>query len=245
MNKQKNIILNKVINGCFQTKDLMKEECVSREGVAFKIIFLLLTTFFSSFFIFKSVSDIEILLTLMIITSITQIILVILSFFLPIQAQKYIAVSYSVLEGLCLGAIFKILNYFYINVFPMVILAAWITFGLFLLMSLVFYKEIISVNHKLFNFIKISSIVVLFLDLFLLIFNVGLLPYIIVGTFAVIIATFSLLLDFMAVEKIVQANISKEYEWKVAFGLQITLIYIFIRIFQLIKYLGFLKERER
>ncbi|WP_334331097.1 Bax inhibitor-1/YccA family membrane protein [Candidatus Phytoplasma prunorum] len=260
----KNIILNDVVNGCVNKKSIIStyKNNVSRKSIALKTIMLLVVTILSTmitFFLFngarfvpnqlKIQENTNIITLILYILPIISFLLIMSSRFLPVQTTKFIATTYSILEGIFFGTLFCFLNVVYSNVFMLISIDFLSVLCLFIIMNLAFYNNIIKVNKKFVTFIVTSMILIFILDLIILFTGIlgnGVSPLFgaLVSIIAIIISTLSLAMDFQYADYIVEQNISKDYEWKVALGFQITLIYIFIRILQLMMYLGVFKKRE-
>ncbi|MFP7699766.1 MAG: Bax inhibitor-1/YccA family membrane protein [Candidatus Phytoplasma pyri] len=259
----KNIIFNDIINNV-NTKDSisLSKNNVSRKSIALKTIILLLITISSTmitFLLFNGLTfkpNIQNLMkhkpivTLMLfVLPVISSVLIMSSRFLSVKITKHIAITYSILEGMFLGILFCFLNIVYDNVFELVTIDILSVLCLFALMNLAFYNNIIKVTKKFVTFIIISMIGIFLIDLIILftgIFGNGINATVgaSISFIAIIIGTLSLAMDFQYAENIIQQNISKDYEWKVAIGFQITLIYIFIRILELMMYLGMFNKRE-
>ncbi len=55
-----------------------------------------------------------------------------------------------------------------------------------------------------------------------------------IGLFAVALASFSLVLDFDFIERSVEAGVPEKYSWTAAFGLTVTLVWLYIEILRLL-----------
>ncbi|CAP18196.1 conserved hypothetical protein [Candidatus Phytoplasma mali] len=265
----KNIILNDVLNSVNTKKSIsISKNNVSRKSIALKTITLLLVTIATTiitFFLFNggltvqpakitALNDRKVsIILILFVLPIISFILIIGSRFLPVQMVKYVAMTYSIFEGMFFGVLFCLLNIVYDNVLMLVAIDLLSVSILFILMNLAFYNNIIKVTKKFVIFIMISMFMIVLFDLIILFSRVysgysikQMNPFLgaFVSIFAIIIGTLSLAMDFKYAEQIIQQNISKEYEWQVALGFQITLIYIFIRILELMYYAGLFRERK-
>ena len=54
------------------------------------------------------------------------------------------------------------------------------------------------------------------------------------SAFAVLLATFSLLIDFHVIEQGVKAGVPARYAWSGAFGLTVTLVWLYIEILRIL-----------
>lgn len=148
---------------------------------------------------------------------------------------------YALLEGGIIG----LLSAFMETLFPgIVIQAAALTFGVLLLMLALYRYRIIKVTEKLRMGIIVATgaIVLIYLVTWILSFFGVAIPYIhqggpigiIFSLIVVGIAAFNLLLDFDFIEKGSQRNLPKYMEWYGAFGLLVTLIWLYIEILRLL-----------
>lgn len=164
--------------------------------------------------------------------------------FKPKMAQ-YLSPVYAVLEGLFLGGISAIFNQTFAKTAPGLVLNAVILTLLTALVMLFIYRsKLIQVNG---TFIRIMTIaigaVMLFYvtNIILGLFGVNLamlhnssplsigISLVIVG-----VAAFSLLMDFHFIEKAAEAGAPKYMEWYGAFGLMVTLIWLYLEVLKLL-----------
>lgn len=164
--------------------------------------------------------------------------------FKPNMAQ-YLAPIYAVLQGLFLGAISAMFNQAFAESAPgIVINAVLLTMVTAFVMFLIYRTGLIKVNDK---FIRIISIAVgaialyYFVTIILSLFGVNLVMLhnsgpLSIGISLVIIgvAAFSLMLDFNFIEKASAAGAPKYMEWYGAFGLMVTLIWLYLEILKLL-----------
>lgn len=157
---------------------------------------------------------------------------------------KALAVPYALTEGVLLGSFSTIMYYKYPSV-PLSALSA--TFVTAAVMLTLFATGTIKVTEKFRTIITSAVIAIGILYLVQLGFRLfgSSLPLLFDGgmiaigfsLFVVIIASFSLLLDFDQVEKGVQYGVSQEYEWVLSIGILSTLVWMYIEFLRLIGYL--------
>ncbi len=157
----------------------------------------------------------------------------------------YLAPIYAVVEGLFLGAISAIFNQMFAATAPGLVLnAVLLTMLTALVMLFIYRTNIIKVNG---TFARIMTIAVGSIALFYIVsmvlsmFGVNLtmlhnssplsigISLVIVG-----VAAFSLLMDFHFIEKASEAGAPKYMEWYGAFGLMVTLIWLYLEILKLL-----------
>ena len=148
---------------------------------------------------------------------------------------------YSVLEGLFLGAI----SIAYANMYDGIVFnAIALTLGIFAAMLITYRSGLIQVNQKFrmgiiaatggIALVYVASIVLGFFGI-----NVSL----VTGTgmfgigfslIVVVVAALNLVLDFDLIERGAEAGAPKYFEWYTAFGLIITLVWLYIEILRLL-----------
>jgi uncharacterized YccA/Bax inhibitor family protein len=148
---------------------------------------------------------------------------------------------YALLEGVLLGAISHLYE---IRWDGIVLQAVGLTIGVFMVMLFIYSTRIIRVTNKLRVAIIASTAaiaLVYLVNIVLSLFGADL-PFIhdggafsIVFSLVVVgIASFNLLLDFDFVERGVAAQAPKHMEWYGAFGLLITLVWLYLEILRLL-----------
>jgi uncharacterized YccA/Bax inhibitor family protein len=157
------------------------------------------------------------------------------------QWSPVTAPLYSVLEGLAIGGI----SSFFEAQFPgIVIQAVALTFGTLFCLLLAYKSRLIKVTAKfrLGVVAATGGIVLIYVITIVLGFFGIRMPYIhesgIIGIgfslFVVIIAALNLVLDFDFIEKGAAAGAPKFMEWYAAFGLMVTLIWLYLEILRLL-----------
>ena len=155
--------------------------------------------------------------------------------------NKYLTPLYAVCEGLFLGGISAVFNAQYLGI---VIQAVLGTFASMFTMLGLYRIGVIKCTDKFRSIIFIAtiSVAVLYLIQWIGSFFHYSIPAIFgSGTigigFSVIvvaIAALNLILDFDFIEKGAQAMLPKDYEWYGAFGLMVTLVWLYIEILRLL-----------
>jgi uncharacterized YccA/Bax inhibitor family protein len=148
---------------------------------------------------------------------------------------------YAFLEGLFLGGISA-----YFNVqFPGITLqAVALTFGVLLSMIFIYKNNIITVNDKFRGIMMMAmgSIFLVYMISWIMGFFGGTIPYIHEGGLIgigfslviVVVAGLSILLDLDFIYKGAAQGLSKKTEWYAAFGLMVTLVWLYIEILRLL-----------
>lgn len=159
------------------------------------------------------------------------------------QWAKYLAPAYGLAEGLFLGAISAMFSQLYNGI---VMQAVLLTFGVVLAMFTLYRTRIIKVTNKL-RMIIIGATFGIFI-FYMLTWILGLfhvnIPFMNPldgGTFGIVfslivvgVAALNLLLDFDMIERGSQMGAPKHMEWYGAFGLMVTIVWLYIEMLRLL-----------
>jgi uncharacterized YccA/Bax inhibitor family protein len=148
---------------------------------------------------------------------------------------------YAVLMGLWMGSISRIYEAYYDGIVGQAIVASVAVF----LASLVLYSiRAIRVTGRFVRFVSISLLGIVFaysFAWFLSLFGIrlnflydGSTVGIGVGLFVVLIAAFTLILDFAVIERGVEQGAPKEMEWYCAYGLLSSLVWLYLEVLYLL-----------
>jgi uncharacterized YccA/Bax inhibitor family protein len=148
---------------------------------------------------------------------------------------------YALLEGLCLGA----LSGFFETQFPGIVLqAVGLTFGTLLALLMGYKSGVIQAteNFKLGVVAATGGIALVYIATLILGFFGVSIPYIhgsgpigiLFSLFVVVIAALNLVLDFDFIEKGAAQGAPRFMEWYAAFGLMVTLIWLYLEILRLL-----------
>lgn len=153
----------------------------------------------------------------------------------------YLAPVYAVIEGAALGALSALFEYR----FPGIVMQAMLcTFGTFFALLLAYKTQLIQAteNFKLGVVAATGGIAIVYLiDLGLSFFGIRV-PFIhengpmgiAVSVFVTVVAALNLVLDFDFIEKGAEQGAPKYMEWYAAFGLLVTLIWLYLEILRLL-----------
>ncbi|WP_052589968.1 Bax inhibitor-1/YccA family protein [Haploplasma axanthum] len=206
-------------------------------GVSIKTVVLVLVSFLAAFFAATLIKDnkIEPVITIISVSGIVAFISVLIGTMIPRISMPF-SILYAAAQGFTLGTLTVLLEL----VFPgnQIGLTAVIATGLIFAVMLGLYSiRAVRATNKfkkimfgtLFTLLILSiiGIFVPSLDLFSSgnIFIAGLL---------VLFGAFMLVLDFDRAEQIVEMGASKQYEWTVALGLMVTLVWIYVQVLRVI-----------
>lgn len=167
-------------------------------------------------------------------------------------AAPVTAPIYAAFEGVFLGAISQMIQVRYQDKFPgaggIVMQAVSLTAGVLFVMMFVYATRLIRVTDKLRTGIMVATgalAMFYIVSMVLRLFGVGI-PMVYAATplgigfslFVVGLAAFNLLLDFDFIEKCAQHEAPKYMEWYGAFGLMVTLIWLYLEILRLLSKLS-------
>ncbi len=154
-----------------------------------------------------------------------------------------LVLTYAAAEGVALGG----LTGWFDRIFPGIAFQAILgTFGVFIAMLIVYKTGVVRVTPRLTRWIigaTAGVVVVMLADLILNLFHTGLgirngSPLSIVFSLLVIgIAAFNLLLDFEQADQMIRAAMPARWAWFAAFGLMVTLVWLYLEILRLLSYL--------
>ncbi|HTR31602.1 MAG TPA: Bax inhibitor-1/YccA family protein [Puia sp.] len=163
------------------------------------------------------------------------------------NVAKYLSPAYAILEGFVLGGLSAIVNAQVANKYPNIVLqAVALTFAVAFAMFLLYNFRIIKPTQK-FKSIIVSSMVgilLLYLATWILGFfgvHMSFMSWndasplgIAINLFVIGIAALSLILDFEQIEVGAATGAPKYMEWYGAFGLLVTMIWLYIQILKLL-----------
>ena len=155
--------------------------------------------------------------------------------------SPFLAPIYSVLQGLCFGGLSAAIN----HKFPGIVMQALLlTFGICAILLIVYKLKIIkpTENFKLIVTSATGGLALYYLASFGLSFAGVELPFIhenntggiIFSLFAVVLASMNLVVDFDFIEQGAESNAPKYMEWYGAFGLMVTIIWLYVEILRLL-----------
>jgi uncharacterized YccA/Bax inhibitor family protein len=154
---------------------------------------------------------------------------------------RYTAPAYAFLEGLFLGAI----SLFYAQESQGIVFnAVALTLGIFAAMFIIYRTGVVQVTQKFRTGVMAATggIFLVFLASFILqlfgvhlglVYGTGFLG-IIFSLVIIVVAALNLVLDFDLIDRGAQNGLPKYFEWYTAFGLMVTLIWLYIEILRLI-----------
>lgn len=160
-----------------------------------------------------------------------------------------LAPIYALLEGLFIGGISAIMNAAFADKYPgLVMQAVGLTFGVALSMFLLYNFRIIKATERFKSIILMATMGIGIFYLITLVmgfFGVNIdfmrdssMLSIGISLFVVAIAALNLILDFDMIEKGAERGAPKFMEWYGAFGLMVTIVWLYIEMLKLLSKLG-------
>ncbi len=158
---------------------------------------------------------------------------------------KYLSPAYGILEGFVLGAISAILNDAFAAKYPgLVMQAVGLTFGVALAMFLLYNFRVIKATEKFKSVVFAATFgIAIFYGITLLLrmFHINI-PFMYdssmlgigISIFVVAIAALNLIIDFDMIEQGAATGAPKFMEWYGAFGLLVTMIWLYVEILKLL-----------
>jgi uncharacterized YccA/Bax inhibitor family protein len=218
------------------------QAAMTLEGTATKSLVLLLLTVFAASFTWRAVAsgNVGILMPAALIGGLGGFIVALITTFKP-KVSPYTAPIYAVLEGLLLGAISSLYNARWAG---LPLQAVGLTFGVFLALLIVYRLGLVRATERFRMGVVAATggIMVMYLLSFVLRFfgvqmnflhdssplSIG------ISLVIVVVAALNLVLDFDFIEKGVEFRAPKYMEWYAAFGLLVTLVWLYLEMLRLL-----------
>lgn len=163
------------------------------------------------------------------------------------KVSPILVMTYALMEGLLLGGLSAVVDMRYPGVAVQAVLATLVVAGTTLAL---FANGKLRATPKLNKIFMIGAIGYLVYGLISILgagifgsslnsFSIGGIPLgLVVGLFAVALATYSLLLDFTTTSEAVEAGLPERESWRLAFGLTASLVWLYVEILRVLMYLA-------
>lgn len=163
------------------------------------------------------------------------------------KVSPVLVMTYAFMEGLLLGGLSAVVDMRYPGVAVQAVLATLVVAGVTLAL---FANGKIRTTPKLNKIFMIGALSYLGYGLVSMLtagifgsslnsFSIGGIPLgLVVGLFAVALATYSLLLDFTTTSEAVEAGLPERESWRLAFGLTASLVWLYVEILRVLMYLA-------
>lgn len=165
------------------------------------------------------------------------------------EPSPALILAYAVFEGMFLGGLTGLLE----AQFPGIAIQALLgTLSVFLVTLVLFRNAKVRATPKMTRFFMIALggyALFSLVNFFLVMFNVTTTPWgvngmdipgtnipfgVVIGLLAIGLAAFSLIVDFTSIEQGVQRGLPTKYSWTAAFGLTVTLVWLYVEILRLL-----------
>jgi uncharacterized YccA/Bax inhibitor family protein len=218
------------------------EPAMSLQGTATKSLLLVLLTVFSASFTWNAVAtgNVGILMPAVLVGGIGGFIVALITVFKP-KVSPYTGPIYAALEGLLLGGVSAMYNARFQGLPAQ---AVALTFGVFIALLIVYRTGLIKAteNFRLGVVAATGGIMIMYLISFVLSFfgvrmaflhdssplSIG------ISLVIVVVAALNLVLDFDFIERGVEHRAPKYMEWYAAFGLLVTLVWLYLEMLRLL-----------
>lgn len=221
-----------------------RAEVMTSKGTLNKFFFLFFMVMASAFFTWNAFNQGVNVFPWMIGAAIGGFILAIILAFKP-HLGAYLAPPYGLLEGVFVGGISAIYSEAFAKVAPGIVMqAVALTFGTVIAMYILYRTGVIKATERFKSivFTATAGIAIFYLIAMVLrMFNINI-PFlhegsmigILFSVFVVAIAALNLILDFDRIEQGVAMGAPKYMEWYGAFGLLVTIVWLYIEILRLL-----------
>lgn len=163
------------------------------------------------------------------------------------KVSPVLVMTYALMEGLLLGGLSAVVDMRYPGVAIQAVLATLVVAGTTLALFANGKLRTTPKLNKIFmigaiGYMAYGFISILGAGIFgssLNSFSIGGIPLgLVVGLFAVALATYSLLLDFTTTSEAVEAGLPERESWRLAFGLTASLVWLYVEILRVLMYLA-------
>ncbi len=224
---------------------LTHENAMTLKGTLNKFGFLFLMVLGTAFYSWKEFADGGNVVPLIWTGALGGLLVAIVLVFKK-EWAPYLAPLYALLEGLFIGAISSMYNFAFAEKAPnLIINAVGLTFGVAIAMYLLYSFRIIKATEKFKSIVITATVgIAIFyvLVMVLRMFGFDNMPFLHEGSvfgilfslFVVSIAALNLILDFDMIEKGAEMGAPKYMEWYGAFGLLVTIVWLYLEILRLL-----------
>jgi uncharacterized YccA/Bax inhibitor family protein len=218
------------------------EPAMTLQGTASKSLLLLILAVFAASFTWNAVAtgNFGIVVPAVLVGGIGGLIVAVVTVFKP-RASPYTAPLYAVLEGLLLGGVSALYNARFAGL-PLQAVA--LTFGVFAALLLAYRAGLVRAteNFRLGVVAATGGIAIMYLASFVLRFFGVQMPFlhdssplsIGISLVVVVVAALNLVLDFDFIERGVAQRAPRFMEWYGAFGLLVTLVWLYLEMLRLL-----------
>jgi uncharacterized YccA/Bax inhibitor family protein len=221
-------------------------ETMTVEGTVLKTAILLMLALITSgivWYLFYVANEVALVLLLLMVGLIGGLVVALVTVFVPRWAAVT-SPAYALLEGLVLGGISAVFDLIYPGI---VLQAVALTFGVFVLVLLAYRARILQATPRFTKGVLAATgaiMILYFVGILLSFFGVPVVYFHDTGAigigfslFVVSIAALNLVLDFGFIERGAAEGAPKNMEWYGAFGLMVTLVWLYLEVLRLLSLL--------
>ncbi|MCQ9618498.1 MAG: Bax inhibitor-1/YccA family protein [Candidatus Phytoplasma pruni] len=250
MQTKENVVFRQIREQALAANQVSTLETATKKGVATKTMILLLTVFVSGILHFSLTSLIaagnqsvkaSLLYSSIGVASLLGFVSIMVSIFAGQMNQKPFAIMYAVSEGILISGVFGLISALtgaYSEIVLILAISVVGTLVVFLIMHFLYYQGILKVNNKFRMSVLVSFIVIFAFVMINMLVSIisgknylsGYWPQLAISGVLLVLGSAFLAMDFDNVEQIMKFDISKKYEWSLAFAFLMTLILIFEQI---------------
>ena len=221
------------------------DNAMTQRGTLNKFGFLFIMVLGTSFYSWKEFADGGNVVPLIWIGALGGLVIAITLAFKK-EWSPYLAPAYALMEGLFVGAISAMYNSAFAEKAPNIVInAVGLTFGVAIAMYLLYSFKIIKATEKFKSIIITATVGIAIFYVIVMVlrmFGFDNMPFLHEGSplgiafslFVVSIAALNLILDFDMIEKGVEMGAPKYMEWYGAFGLLVTIVWLYLEILRLL-----------
>ena len=154
------------------------------------------------------------------------------------QPSPVAVLAYAVFEGLFLGGISGTMEFFYAGIALQAVVGTLAVAGTVLVL---FRMGILRTSPKLTKIFMVAMIAYMLFSLV----NIGAMLLagqslregalgLAIGGLAVVMASYSLVMDFEDVQRSAQAGVPRKYAWRLAFGIAVTMVWLYVEVLRIL-----------
>ena len=232
---------NPATNGLAQYVDNTAEERSTYLGVSWKAGYFVILAILSALAGWRLLySNPTLTVTLLIVSSVVTIVCALIASFVP-KTTPFTGTIYAVAEGFMVGCISALFDAQWQGIVLGAFLCTMVTFGL---MMILYSTGVIRVGNRFRKFlisallgVMVTQLIIFLVGLFLpavwtMFYGSGPIA-IIVSLVMVILAALCILSDLDNTTIVVQNGLPKQYEWRAAFGIAVSLIWLYVEFLRL------------
>lgn len=234
MRARTNPVLSRIQNEAFEITD-----AVTYNGVALRTGILLFITFVSALFSMLGLQKFpSVVLPLLVVSGFMTFIFVLVGS-MSVRLSKVMSILTAISEGLLLGMLSLVAE---TVVHGAIMLAMFVTLTVFSVTLALYRFRVIKVGNRFRSFMYISLLSLMIVSIFVAImqfllpsvFQVSWGLAVLISVALIIYGALLLIWDFDRVENMVTAGVDKRYEWTLALGLLLDIVWIYIEVIRLI-----------